>query len=448
MQLNYIKKPYGNHFPRNQGILRQTQLHPSHFRRDLNNRFKSNIASPQSRPNFSEVVSTTSSTSKLVSEHTYESIKPLGYWLLGTAGLVAGMVSVGGMTRLTKSGLSMTDWKIQGSMPPITREEWEREFDRYKTFPEYQQRKNMTLEEFKVIFWWEYGHRQMGRGIGLAYTLPLIYFAATKQIPKSMFPRLGFLFALGGGQGLIGWWMVKSGLEVDPNQRKEIRVSPYRLATHLGMAFTTYTALLWTGLTVLQPESKLNSILPTLETSAFNAIKRIRTVGIGAATLIASTIISGAYVAGNDAGRAYNTWPKMGDDWIPMDDIWDADLGWRNFTENTATVQFDHRMLAMSSLGTVASMFILARRNPKIWSVLPANTKKALTATIGMAGIQVSLGISTLLLYVPVSLGVLHQAGSLALLTLTTWTIHTLRMSGRSRLLKEVKPFMKQIVQK
>ena len=176
--------------------------------------------------------------------------KSLSTWMFCLSGLVAGMVTVGGITRLTRSGLSMTDWKLQGSLPPLTLDQWSKEFERYKTFPEWKQRQNMTLDEFKFIYFWEYGHRMMGRFIGLAFVGPFAYFSYKKMIPRSLYPRLGLLFSLGATQGLIGWWMVKSGLNLDPNQRKEIRVSPYRLATHLSFAFTTYVLLLWTGLNI------------------------------------------------------------------------------------------------------------------------------------------------------------------------------------------------------
>eukprot|EP01031_Cornospumella_fuschlensis_P034890 gene34890-42251_t len=162
------------------------------------------------------------------------------------------MVSVGGITRLTRSGLSMTDWSLQGKLPPLNEEEWLAEFERYKQFPEWQQRRSMTLSEFKFIFFWEYAHRMLGRGIGVAFALPALYFVARGHVPKHLHRRLLLLLGLGGGQGLVGWWMVRSGLEVDPAQRKEIRVSPYRLAAHLALAFTTYTTLLWTALDAFQ----------------------------------------------------------------------------------------------------------------------------------------------------------------------------------------------------
>jgi len=367
----------------------------------------------------------------------------LAYWLLGTGVLVAGMVTVGGITRLTKSGLAMTDWRVQGSLPPLNDAEWQAEFTRYKQFPEYQQRQSMTVEDFKFIYYWEWGHRMMGRFIGLAYGVPLMYFAARGRIPRSLYPRLATLFALGGGQGLIGWWMVKSGLEMDPQQRKEIRVSPYRLAAHLGMAFTTFSLLIWTGLDLLHPPEKalraaavLREHLTAAAASSPQAsqqllqrVSRLRTLGIVSAALLATTIVSGAFVAGNDAGHAYNEFPKMlPDAWIAPEvfEFSNFDPKWRNFFENTALVQLDHRILALSTAGLIGATLVAARRG-QVWAVLPSETKTALIATVGMAGAQVALGISTLLLYVPIPLAAAHQAGSLVLLTLLSWSVHSMR---------------------
>lgn len=376
-----------------------------------------------------------------MSSSSSTSLRPLAYWLLGTGALVAGMVTVGGITRLTKSGLSMTDWRVQGSLPPLNETEWQAEFARYKHFPEYQQRQSMTLDEFKFIFYWEWGHRMMGRFIGLAYGLPFAYFAVRGRIPRSLYPRLATLFALGGGQGLIGWWMVKSGLEMDPQQRKEIRVSPYRLTAHLGMAFTTFSLLIWTGMDLFHPPEHAVRAATALKTHLAAAaraggpqasqellgrILRVRHLGIASAGLLGVTILSGAFVAGNDAGRAYNTFPKMGEDfWIPPE-AWEMEPKWRNFFENTALVQLDHRVLALSTAGLISATFLAARRG-QVWRVLPAETRTALTATVGMAGAQVALGISTLLMYVPVPLAAAHQAGSLVLLSLLSWSVHSLK---------------------
>lgn len=356
--------------------------------------------------------------------------KPIAYWLFGVSALVAGMVTVGGITRLTRSGLSMTDWKLQGSLPPMNEQDWQKEFDRYKLYPEWQQRKSMTLEEFKFIYFWEYGHRMMGRGIGLAFVLPGVYFLARGKIPKSFYPRMALLFGLGGGQGLIGWWMVKSGLEMSPEQKREIRVSPYRLATHLGMAFTTFTVLLWTALDMYNPVAKMKEVAKTLPQDTLHFARRSRKFALHNVGLIGLTVLSGAYVAGNDAGNAFNTWPKMGDDWIP-EGLLELEPKWRNLFENTALVQFDHRMLAYSTVSAVTLMYVTARKalDGAYWASLPRVSRMAYNAAMGMAAVQVTLGISTLLLYVPIPLAAAHQAGSLVLLTLTTALAHSLNFS-------------------
>lgn len=367
--------------------------------------------------------------------------RPVGFWLLGVGGLVAGMVTVGGITRLTRSGLSMTDWKLQGSLPPMNLAEWEREFERYKQYPEWQQRKSMTLDEFKFIYYWEWGHRMMGRGIGLAFTVPLLVFAARGMIPRAFAPRMALLFSLGGGQGLIGWWMVKSGLEKveNPSTHKEIRVSPYRLATHLTMAFTTYTAVLWTALEAFNTPAQAVAVAASIPASQGLRALALRRGAIFCGALTACTIVSGAFVAGNDAGRAFNTFPIDGTPWMDGQWIPDEVLAlqpvWRNFFENTATVQLDHRVLALSTLASVAGLFATARRSAggMLWAALPTHARRMLQASAGMAVVQVGLGISTLLLYVPLPLAATHQFGSLVLLTTLTGVAHSLNFAKYSR---------------
>ena len=248
-----------------------------------------------------------------VTNSAHNMYAPAGKWILGTATAVVGMIHVGGVTRLTQSGLSMTNWSPLGSLPPITQEEWEAEFSRYKTFPEWQQRKSMTLSEFKYIYGWEYGHRMLGRTVGLIFCLPWMYFTVRGKIPRGFQPRMVGLLAMGGTQGLVGWWMVKSGLGDDRRGDKDqIRVKPIRLTSHLTMAVATYGALLWTGLDILGlPHKNLAEEAAKLSKSALRHAARLRTGSIGLTALTGITIVSGALVAGNDAGRAYNTYPKM-----------------------------------------------------------------------------------------------------------------------------------------
>mmetsp|Transcript_10904 Transcript_10904/g.22229 ORF Transcript_10904/g.22229 Transcript_10904/m.22229 type:complete len:438 (+) Transcript_10904:142-1455(+) len=379
---------------------------------------------------------------------------PVAKWILGTGGLVAGMVHIGGVTRLTKSGLSMTDWKPLGSLPPLTTDEWMVEFERYKQYPEWQQRKSMDLEEFKYIFYWEWGHRMLGRTVGLAFAAPWAYFAARGRIPPGYHGRMALLFAMGGTQGLVGWWMVKSGLGDDRRgDRNEIRVSPYRLAAHLGMAVATYGTLVYTGLGVLSVPhdaaragagaggagsgggggtSKLQQLARSLSSSAMTHARKLRVGAMGVTGLTAATILSGAFVAGNDAGNAYNTFPKMNEQWIPSEDMVDPALRpkWRNLFENTATVQWNHRLLGTSTAVSALALAGLGLAHPAARNAVTPQARRGLQVLGGVAVGQVSLGIATLLHYVPIGLAAAHQLGSLAVLTSGIYVAHSLRYAS------------------
>lgn len=342
--------------------------------------------------------------------------KMVGIWLFGSAAWVFSMVILGGITRLTRSGLSMTDWKFTGQLPPFTEEDWAHEFEKYRQSPEYKRiNKGMSLEDFKFIYWMEYAHRMWGRALGIMFALPFSYFLRKGYITPRLAMRLSALFALGAGQGLIGWWMVKSGLEEPESEHSEPRVSPYRLAAHLTSAFVIYCGLLWTGLSVVMPE-------PPAESLAWvKGAAKVKRLAVPVSLLVGVTAVSGAFVAGNDAGRAYNTFPKMGDTWIP-DDVLSMKPLLRNFFENTSTVQLDHRILATATLASICGLWWATRKI----DIHPA-VRSLIGSTLGMAGLQVTLGISTLLSYVPVSLGTAHQAGALTLLTLMILLTHTVR---------------------
>uniref|UniRef100_M4B9X3 Cytochrome oxidase assembly protein n=1 Tax=Hyaloperonospora arabidopsidis (strain Emoy2) TaxID=559515 RepID=M4B9X3_HYAAE len=354
--------------------------------------------------------------------------RPVTYWIFGTAALVGGMVAVGGATRLTRSGLSMVEWKPHGSLPPMTPGEWEAQFDIYKQFPEYQQRQNMTVDEFKRIFWWEYGHRMLGRTVGLFYTAPLIYFMLRKKLPKELYKHFGALFTLGATQGLVGWWMVRSGLgdhgKEQLEKRNEVRVSPYRLATHLAFAFTTLGVLLWTGFTLVAPPSRVAMTREIISPDVLKQVTRIRKNLGHVSTVLGYTIVSGAFVAGIDAGMAFNTFPKMGDQWIP-DELFVMDPKYRNFFENVPLVQLDHRILALSTLAGFTGVYAMARRQ-HIWNQLPHQSRKALNMALAAVSGQVLLGITTLVNCVPIPLAISHQCGAIVLLTATLWSHHTL----------------------
>mmetsp|Transcript_18274 Transcript_18274/g.26234 ORF Transcript_18274/g.26234 Transcript_18274/m.26234 type:complete len:391 (-) Transcript_18274:28-1200(-) len=373
----------------------------------------------------------------LLTSTSQNSYAPVAKWIFGTAGMVFGMIHVGGVTRLTQSGLSMTTWHPLGSLPPLSSEEWQSEFDRYKQFPEWTQRKSMTLGEFKHIFWWEYGHRMMGRCVGLVFCLPWLYFTARGRIPNGYQPRMFTLCAMGGMQGVVGWWMVKSGLGDDRRQEKsEIRVKPVRLATHLTMAFATYGALCWTGWDIFalgHDDNALKKQISKMSRDALTHASRLRAASIALTGLTAVTVVSGALVAGNDAGRAYSTWPKMGDHWIPPEVYGGNKTLDRKITEDTATVQFNHRILGMTTAATALGILALAKPN-----VMTPQARNGIYA-VGLAATgQMTLGIYTLLNYVPISLAAVHQLGGVVVFTSGLYLVHSLRYV-RPALLRTVK---------
>ena len=328
-------------------------------------------------------------------------------WLLACCALVFAMVVVGGITRLTHSGLSIVEWQpLVGAVPPLDDAQWERAFAKYRATPEFRLRNHdMTLAGFKEIFWWEYFHRLLGRVIGLVFVVPFAYFLARGAIARPLAWKLAAVFALGGLQGAIGWYMVQSGLVDDP------RVSPLRLAMHLGMALVIYAAMLWMALGLLARSHAPRS--------------RHARAALGFATLVFAMALTGALVAGIHAGYAYNTFPTMNGQWVP-DEILSIDPWWVNFVYNMATVQFDHRVLALAVvIGAVALAW-------SIWSdaSAPRASRVWAGALIAATGLQVSLGIATLLLRVPIALAALHQAGAVLVFTCAVGLARSL--AGRS----------------
>ncbi|XP_055386801.1 cytochrome c oxidase assembly protein COX15 homolog [Condylostylus longicornis] len=341
--------------------------------------------------------------------------KLVGGWLVGCSGMVFVAVILGGVTRLTESGLSMVNWKLLGEQRPRNHEEWVAEFENYKQYPEYKLKNaNMTLEEFKMIYYMEYGHRMWGRLIGAFYALPAAYFWYKGYFDKAMkFRVLGFGLLI-GLQGLMGWYMVKSGLEDRFHGENDVpRVSQYRLASHLTFAFVLYSLFLWSSLSHLLPAEKIQNITK----SGIN-FRRLAHLTKG---MIFLTAFSGAFVAGLDAGLVYNSFPKMADRWIPSDLLaYSPTLC--NFTENPTTVQFDHRILGTTTLALISGLWLLSRRR-----ILPKRAYWAANAVALMGWTQVALGITTLLTYVPVSIAACHQSGSLVLLSLAIWLTHELK---------------------
>ncbi|MCP4384545.1 MAG: heme A synthase, partial [Hyphomicrobiales bacterium] len=317
------------------------------------------------------------------------SLAPVRWWLVCVALLVIVMILIGGATRLTDSGLSITEWQpIHGVIPPLNQAEWQEEFAKYQQIPEYQLiNKGMSLAAFKTIFWWEWGHRFLGRIIGVVFLVPLIWFWATGRIHRSLMPKLIVLFVLGGLQGAIGWWMVASGL----SQRTD--VSQYRLAIHLTLACAILAALLW--------------VAGSLQT--INASSRALRVGATIVViLVFAQIFLGGLVAGLDAGLVSDSWPLMNGDLVPPGLLVMRPL-WLNFFENAATVHFDHRLVGYLLLAATLIHAWQARGTPY--------AKRSAILCLAVAG-QAGVGIANVLAAVPLWLALVHQFGAVVVLAL------------------------------
>lgn len=326
-------------------------------------------------------------------ETTEARLRPVRIWLYVMAFLVLVMVAIGGITRLTDSGLSITEWKpISGTIPPLSVADWEAELEAYRQIPEYQlQNRGMSLDEFKFIFWWEWGHRFFGRLLGFAFAVPFVVFLVQKRLDKSLTLPLASLFVLGGFQGFLGWWMVSSGL----TERTD--VSQYRLAVHLGAACILFAALIWSA-------RRLEPLQPERIRQAEEVPWRWRWLVIGLGVFLFVQLIAGAFVAGINAGYSHNTWPLMDGRIIP-NGLLIVEPAWLNIFENPLTVQFIHRMLAYAL--AIYTGFV-------IWQGYKINGFKGLHGWLpvigGLVTLQIILGISTLLLVVPISLALGHQA--------------------------------------
>jgi len=329
-------------------------------------------------------------------------------WLMVVAALIASIVVVGGLTRLTDSGLSITEWQlISGALPPLNEEAWQAAFAKYRLIPEYRiVNEGMDLAAFKSIYWWEWGHRFLGRFIGFVFFVPFVFFWLKKAISRPLAHRLIVIFILGGLQGALGWYMVKSGL-VD-----RIDVSQYRLAAHMGLAVLLFGFVFWTLLRLGKSGSAASGANPHMRAAIFIVI------------LVFAQILLGALVAGTHAGRIYNTWPLMDGVWFP-EGLLSKSPVILNFFENLLTVQFDHRMGAyLIVLVVLYQAYQVLRTRPQAGPVL--STVILLAA---MAG-QVALGIWTLLAVVPINLAVAHQAGALGLFAAAIYHLHTLKRGG------------------
>ncbi|KAH0492589.1 hypothetical protein TgHK011_007536 [Trichoderma gracile] len=386
--------------------------------------------------------------------------KAVAIWLLGSAASCFGIVVFGGLTRLTESGLSITEWRpVTGSLPPMSLADWESEFEKYRASPEFKLlNPHMTLDEFKKIYFMEWTHRLWGRFIGLSFVLPSLYFVARRRVSPRMALNLLGISSLIGFQGFIGWWMVKSGLKDDlfaPGSHP--RVSQYRLTTHLATAFVCYSWMLLSGLTILRTRRLLadpvaaSATIKAIRNPALNAFRRSV---LGVTGLVFLTAMSGGLVAGLDAGLIYNEFPKMGLGLTPpKSELWDkfysrkedgSDLWWRNMLENPSLVQLDHRILAVTTFCTILALFAYARTG-RVAAALPRDAKKGTTGLVHLVSLQAALGISTLIYMVPIHLAATHQAGSLAVLTGALVLAHRLHVPKSTvrmieQKLKQIKP--------
>lgn len=337
--------------------------------------------------------------------HKGVSTRAVRLWLYAVAAMVAAMVLVGGATRLTESGLSITEWQpVMGALPPLSEAQWLTEFHRYRQIPQYHElNSGMSLDAFKTIFWWEWTHRLLGRLTGVVFLVPLLWFLWRGWIEPGLRARLWLIFGLGALQGAVGWWMVASGLV------HRIEVSQYRLATHLVLACIIYIAILWTALRLGEDERPPPP-------------GRIRAAAVGLLVLVLGQIYLGALVAGLRAGYVYNTWPLIDGGIVPdASRLFTAKPLWRNFFENALTVQFDHRMLAYTVWLVAGWHLADTVRHGAAW--------RGALALFAAVTLQAALGITTLLLVVPLPLALAHQATAIVVLTVAV--VHAAQVTRR-----------------
>jgi cytochrome c oxidase assembly protein subunit 15 len=347
----------------------------------------------------------------IMSTATQSNARPVRLWLIAVAALIFATLIVGGATRLTESGLSITEWKpVTGVLPPTSEEGWSAEFEKYREIPQYRElNRGMTLNEFKTIYWWEWSHRLLARLVGAAFLLPFLYFLWRGAIPPGLKARLWTIFAGGAVLGAVGWWMVSSGL----GGSDRVSVSQYRLAFHLTLACLIYAAIVWTA----------QSMVPRRPAEVS---PRMRATALLVAGLVLVQIYLGAIVAGVDAGRSFNTWPLIDGHIVPgAARLWFEAPWWRNFFENILTVQFNHRMMAYAIwlIAVLHALDAWRHRGP---------LAGALTLAV-LVTLQAALGIITLLYVAPLGLSLAHQGFAIVVLTAAVLHAEALRPQARLR---------------
>jgi cytochrome c oxidase assembly protein subunit 15 len=320
--------------------------------------------------------------------------------------MVAAMVVVGGLTRLTDSGLSITEWRpVTGAIPPLSEADWQREFEKYQGTTQFEViNREMGLEGFKTIYWWEWTHRFLGRLIGFVFLLPFLYFAVKKRIDRPLVRRLGVIFLLGAAQGALGWWMVQSGLV------GRVSVSQYRLAAHLGLAFLLFGYLVWTALEVYG-----------VRRTQLREAAGLRGWAVALAALVFVQILLGAFVAGLDAGRAFADWPTFGGSWLPPG-LYDLAPWWANHFENHALAHFQHRNIGYLTAFLALGLYLALRR-----SGADRPVRIAAIHVVVITLLQILLGIVTVLSLVSLPIAALHQITALALFGVCLWLVYALR---------------------
>jgi heme a synthase len=333
---------------------------------------------------------------------------PLRMWLWSIAALTLCVLIVGGVTRLTQSGLSIVDWQpLMGVVPPLTDAQWQEKFDLYRQYPEYQLlRRGMTLDEFRFIFFWEYLHRLAARMIGVVFLVPFIYFAVRRRLNRQLAVRALGLFALGAAQGVLGWIMVRSGLVDRPS------VSHYRLAAHLSLAFVIFGAAVWLARDLALDRARAALAAATRRT----LLRGVAVVG----ALLAVQVVWGAFVAGLRAGKMYNTFPLMGGRLVPRE-VAALEPLWQNFVANPVTVQWTHRVL-----GTLLAAGVVWLHLAVVRTDIAGLSRRFSTALLALVVVQYLLGVATLLLAVPVALGVLHQVAAMVVFGVWAAWLHHL----------------------
>lgn len=327
-------------------------------------------------------------------------------WLFVIAAMIAAMVVVGGLTRLTGSGLSITEWQpVTGALPPLSEAAWQAEFAKYQGTPQYELiNRGLGLAGFKTIYWWEWTHRLLGRVIGIVFAIPFLLFLAQRRISRALGLRLAVIFLLGGAQGVLGWWMVQSGLE--PSR---VAVSQYRLAAHLGLAIVLFGYILWTALEVLAARR-----------TNIAALARLRPWAIALVALVFVQMLLGAFMAGLDAGRAFATWPTYGGAWIPPG-LYDLQPWWINHFENPALVHFQHRSAAYLVAALVLWLTVILGKSDAEKSVHIATLH-----VFALTALQIVLGIYTVTTKVMLPIAAAHQICALLLFGASLWLVYAL----------------------